>query len=723
MKKILIPIFILFLLINSFASIGGEKEIPNAPYGVTTTWSGQMGGYLLPSEGTIKALFIFAQFKDDMYDTTNVGWTKGQGPANMNGWVDQTWSSTPTQGSMTHYFNEMSFNKLKFIGKTVSVITPQNRSWYLANNKKRFDIHKEIIQQLDADPTWDFAQFDNWDFDSTWKHINSPDGIVDMVFIIWRNIAHEWPTVPTDSVKIIMDKLELNRYGDLGYGGDISVDGGARTIKTGFWPNVPAKTPGGSGATMTDWFNADMFRFSIHEFAHYLLGGNEYHNGHAFWAMLSGYEIRSYMANSYERYRLGWCNLTPVTSSTQTITNATLPDFITTGIGYKIEINAATNQYFYIENHQRNSYWDNCSSDQNEKGLYIIRQDRASSSNGNTPNWMWLVPANGRYDWTVNKLTLASFYPDSLPVYKKGLANRANGYSETDMIPFSLRGYYEPNEMFFIEDPNTGGTIDYLARIGHGQDAFKIGYNEVFSPWSSPTSKKADGTQTGIGFKINTLISGTYSIDIYVNTAVNASPSKPINPKLSSSSGLNGPVKISWTPNESGESISLYEVSRKVPSISSNWVVLGTTTNSYYIDNAYIYAPGGGDFTPNYRVRVKDTQNLYSLYSDVVTVRAEGANKETASNEEKPSSFSLNQNYPNPFNPTTIISYQTPKAGRVTLKIYDVLGKVVATLVNEHKEEGKYIAEFNGSNLTSGIYFYELRTNEFVTMKKMLLVK
>ncbi|MCX6151390.1 MAG: T9SS type A sorting domain-containing protein, partial [Ignavibacteriales bacterium] len=86
-------------------------------------------------------------------------------------------------------------------------------------------------------------------------------------------------------------------------------------------------------------------------------------------------------------------------------------------------------------------------------------------------------------------------------------------------------------------------------------------------------------------------------------------------------------------------------------------------------------------------------------------------------------SYELFQNYPNPFNPTTIINYQMPKAGRVTLKIYDVLGKEVATLVDERKDEGKYSIEFNGSNLTSGIYFYELRTNEFVTTKKMLLVK
>lgn len=107
----------------------------------------------------------------------------------MQGWVDQTWSSNPTQGSMTHYFNDMSFNKLKFIGKTVSVVTPQSRAYYLANNKKRGDIHTQIIQQIDQ--TWDFAQFDNWDYEGNYTHTNRQDGIVDMVFIVWRNIASD----------------------------------------------------------------------------------------------------------------------------------------------------------------------------------------------------------------------------------------------------------------------------------------------------------------------------------------------------------------------------------------------------------------------------------------------------------------------------------------------------------------------------------------------------
>jgi photosystem II stability/assembly factor-like uncharacterized protein len=92
-----------------------------------------------------------------------------------------------------------------------------------------------------------------------------------------------------------------------------------------------------------------------------------------------------------------------------------------------------------------------------------------------------------------------------------------------------------------------------------------------------------------------------------------------------------------------------------------------------------------------------------------------------------PNHFSLSQNYPNPFNPNTVISYQLPVAGFVSIKVYDVLGNEVASLVNEKQNAGSYSVDFNaslyGSDLPSGIYFYKLITEKFSETKKMILVK
>ena len=88
-----------------------------------------------------------------------------------------------------------------------------------------------------------------------------------------------------------------------------------------------------------------------------------------------------------------------------------------------------------------------------------------------------------------------------------------------------------------------------------------------------------------------------------------------------------------------------------------------------------------------------------------------------------PASFSLSQNYPNPFNPSTHVQYSISNLQFVKLKVFDVLGREVATLVNEQKGPGTYTVDWNASGFASGIYFYRLEAGTFVDVKKMLLLK
>ncbi len=88
-----------------------------------------------------------------------------------------------------------------------------------------------------------------------------------------------------------------------------------------------------------------------------------------------------------------------------------------------------------------------------------------------------------------------------------------------------------------------------------------------------------------------------------------------------------------------------------------------------------------------------------------------------------PENFSLSQNYPNPFNPVTKISFAIPKNNLVTLKVYDITGKEVATLINENMSAGEYEATFDASKLSSGVYFYKLSSGNFTDVKKMMLLK
>ena len=91
--------------------------------------------------------------------------------------------------------------------------------------------------------------------------------------------------------------------------------------------------------------------------------------------------------------------------------------------------------------------------------------------------------------------------------------------------------------------------------------------------------------------------------------------------------------------------------------------------------------------------------------------------------ESTPHTFKLNNNYPNPFNPSTKISYSIPKQSKVTLKIFDIIGNEISTVVNEEKPVGIYEVEFDASKLVSGVYFYKLQAGNFIETKKMILLR
>ena len=124
------------------------------------------------------------------------------------------------------------------------------------------------------------------------------------------------------------------------------------------------------------------------------------------------------------------------------------------------------------------------------------------------------------------------------------------------------------------------------------------------------------------------------------------------------------------------------------------------------------------DINRNAPINKKDTIDFMITSPDGIIMT-----KQFIFNYRPPKEFRLEQNFPNPFNPTTTIQYQLPQDARVTLKVYDILGSEVATLVNEEQEAGYKEVKFNGSSYASGMYIYRLTTGNYVSIKKMLMVK
>ena len=122
-------------------------------------------------------------------------------------------------------------------------------------------------------------------------------------------------------------------------------------------------------------------------------------------------------------------------------------------------------------------------------------------------------------------------------------------------------------------------------------------------------------------------------------------------------------------------------------------------------------------------IYVSGFSKISDIYNKAVTIKYSQTSGIINTSSNIPNKYLLSQNYPNPFNPSTKINFSLPKNSFVTLKVFDLSGKEVANLVNENLSAGSYEADFNASDLTSGIYFYRLTTVDFSETKKMILVK
>jgi hypothetical protein len=136
-----------------------------------------------------------------------------------------------------------------------------------------------------------------------------------------------------------------------------------------------------------------------------------------------------------------------------------------------------------------------------------------------------------------------------------------------------------------------------------------------------------------------------------------------------------------------------------------------TANNLHRIDFCHWADFWGGSFGPGIIVGEHKTVLIYPIVVSVEDQRVESKH------------FHLSQNYPNPFNPVTSIQYAISSRQFVTLKVYDLLGREVATLVNEEKPAGEYEVEFDGSKLSSGVYLYRLTAGEFNETRKLVLLK
>jgi hypothetical protein len=134
----------------------------------------------------------------------------------------------------------------------------------------------------------------------------------------------------------------------------------------------------------------------------------------------------------------------------------------------------------------------------------------------------------------------------------------------------------------------------------------------------------------------------------------------------------------------------------------------------YVSNRGTLVDASGNKITP---YQHNDNPGIFCFYYSGLTTSVD-ENKKNINN-----TFNLSQNYPNPFNPITTINYSIPKQSHVTIKIFDVLGNELTTLINEEKFAGNYSVKFNASAFSSGVYFYRMESGSYIQTKKLILIK
>lgn len=264
----------------------------------------------------------------------------------------------------------------------------------------------------------------------------------------------------------------------------------------------------------------------------------------------------------------------------------------------------------------------------------------------------------------------------------------------------------------YLEAINLGYNRDYLTAKSLLKSIIEDKYDEVNSPLALLTyndfnNKDIDINGTGASF---------YSEDVLMNV-YNRTKEYPLRPfavrLLARNAAMNGKTKDMIFYNT--EIIENY-------SNSSNEVSALYDLVNYYYENEQ------NDLATGYLKRMEEVypKNDLTLFARVNLGLSSfdlKKNEIRTLSEQIPDEYVLEDNFPNPFNPSTRISWQSPVSSWQTLKIYDILGNEVATLVDEYREAGKYEINFDASNLASGVYIYKIQVGEFTASKKLILLK
>ena len=683
--------------------------------------------YFPVDNDTLRILVVFAKFPNDNWNSTEPG-SQATQYWDGNLWTKPYWAndiikpntSNIGNSNITAYYRDASFGKFMVIGDVypdLYIFQHPSTYYHPDSNKHIGYATKELLLSIDRNVDFSlYDKFDPEDIDDD-GNLREPDNRVDFVLIVFRFFKGTDPYTGSGFAALGGSNKKFDNIND-----EITTD--ENMIISADFP--------GSGAIatqLTPWG----YNISVHELGHYLFNWHRDHMGL--------FNLMNKNGNSFisadEREAMGWgpSAIVPTSNSTHT-----LQDYGTTGQFIKLTKGRYT---YYLENRRRINYH---LSNQWCLWNYFSYQPFTAQS----PDSMLLihryynsvVSANGRWNWKMSEQYPTKYIVDT---FNNGRAanifftDKPNKYDGTTI--FNLR---EMNAVSWQTGLPFAKTKTAFHIGGDSNSCFDVGYNQVYSPWSNPgiEIEGNDSFAVEITGKDN---DGNLIVNVYLTNIIQGAPSKPQYLKISKQfiDDSKFRPRLDWYKNREPD-IQKYLIYRgyiATPGVEPTYYYLGETTDSTYLDQSlYLYRGQGGSGICQYEFQkyayrvvavdntdknsVKSERDSISGYSDPCAPEESSTPKEMETkNREIKLKFSLSQNYPNPFNPVTSIKYTLPNDAIVNIKIYNILGQEVKVLENSFKLAGEYIMQFNGSELTSGIYFYRFTAGNFTEVKKMLILK
>jgi len=355
---------------------------------------------------------------------------------------------------------------------------------------------------------------------------------------------------------------------------------------------------------------------------------------------------------------------------------------------------------FWMESEGAVWDWDHSTSQTNQRLIDSYNLARACFINNENSTDV-PVPNNG-YNYGIYSALTYTTTPDRN--YGYGLYKFCIGYQYGNPVIYfyldwrdcDYSDYYNYNDTWVLFDATNN-----TAKIDWNDDDFtdevtNVQNGAVYKIWREKSKS------------IRQNIQNTNYLELYLNVT-----------------NQNGNPYLSWNAYHDANILG-YNIYRKITlGAGGSQTDAIFTTSTTYLDDDFEIDPKFGDDQVEYWIKAKISSPQESLNGNHVQLTGDSfiqwklANQETSMDLD----YKLSQNYPNPFNPITRINYSIKEKGFLQLKVYDVLGKEITTLVNEEKQQGDYSVFFNGSNLPSGVYVYSIRVNNFIQNRKMILMK